>query len=303
MTPLGQLRGQGQDPDHDLDLDQDQHLNQGDIEDLAGIAGMQSKSEVDQAVSEQQKRIPVMEIFGPTIQGEGPVIGHQTLFVRFGGCDYRCRMCDSMHAVIPELIHKGATWLTEEQLIEAVMETVIKTRCGTVTLSGGNPVIHDLSLFVSVLKKYGVRLVLETQGTMYRPWVTQCNTVVVSPKTPGMGEKFEPVKLIAFLKSIDHLRDLSIKVVVFSFSDVEFALNIFQTVKSVGIYGVKKYLSLGNPMPPSEPGGVEHETFSTTELLKNYRVLMEDILSDPRTRDIIVLPQLHVLLWGNKREV
>lgn len=36
------------------------------------------------------KKAPVMEIFGPTIQGEGIVTGRKTMFVRTGGCDYSC---------------------------------------------------------------------------------------------------------------------------------------------------------------------------------------------------------------------
>ena len=40
-------------------------------------------------------KIPVLEIFGPTIQGEGRVIGRKTMFVRTAGCDYRCSWCDS----------------------------------------------------------------------------------------------------------------------------------------------------------------------------------------------------------------
>ncbi|MDK4144954.1 hypothetical protein O0F68_09915, partial [Staphylococcus pseudintermedius] len=31
-------------------------------------------------------KIPVLEIFGPTIQGEGRVIGRKTMFVRTAGC-------------------------------------------------------------------------------------------------------------------------------------------------------------------------------------------------------------------------
>jgi hypothetical protein len=37
-----------------------------------------------------------------TIQGEGPVIGRPTVFVRTGGCDYRCTRCDTPYAVLPE---------------------------------------------------------------------------------------------------------------------------------------------------------------------------------------------------------
>ncbi|MBO1911807.1 7-carboxy-7-deazaguanine synthase QueE, partial [Microvirga sp. 3-52] len=40
-------------------------------------------------------KIPVMEVFGPTIQGEGMVMGQKTMFVRTAGCDYSCAWCDS----------------------------------------------------------------------------------------------------------------------------------------------------------------------------------------------------------------
>ncbi len=38
--------------------------------------------------------LTVCEIFGPTIQGEGPWIGQKCIFVRFYGCDYKCSFCD-----------------------------------------------------------------------------------------------------------------------------------------------------------------------------------------------------------------
>ncbi len=46
--------------------------------------------------------IRISEIFGPTVQGEGPLIGRPTVFVRTGGCDYRCGWCDTLYAVLPE---------------------------------------------------------------------------------------------------------------------------------------------------------------------------------------------------------
>jgi hypothetical protein len=64
----------------------------------------------------KEKRIAVVEIFGPTIQGEGPLAGSKTMFIRFGGCDYRCQKCDSLHAVIPGAVKAGARYLTAEEL-------------------------------------------------------------------------------------------------------------------------------------------------------------------------------------------
>ena len=42
----------------------------------------------------------LVEIFS-SVQGEGPDVGASTLFVRFGGCDLRCRWCDSPHTWRP----------------------------------------------------------------------------------------------------------------------------------------------------------------------------------------------------------
>lgn len=54
-------------------------------------------------------RIRIAEIFGPTIQGEGVLIGEPTVFVRTGGCDYRCAWCDSLHAVESRFRHEWKT--------------------------------------------------------------------------------------------------------------------------------------------------------------------------------------------------
>ena len=37
----------------------------------------------------------VSEIFGPTIQGEGPFSGRRAFFLRLGICNLRCTFCDS----------------------------------------------------------------------------------------------------------------------------------------------------------------------------------------------------------------
>src|SRR5436190_21718635 len=91
------------------------------------------------------KKHPIMEIFGPTIQGEGMLLGMKTMFIRFGGCDYRCGKCDSMHAVLPELIHQDALYMTDREITAEVNKKAQdSSSCSMVTFSGGNPCIHEL---------------------------------------------------------------------------------------------------------------------------------------------------------------
>src|SRR4051794_20292397 len=64
--------------------------------------------------------LPVVEIFGPTVQGEGPDAGVPAYFVRFGGCDWRCTWCDSMHAVEPAQVRQNAERLTVAEITDRV---------------------------------------------------------------------------------------------------------------------------------------------------------------------------------------
>jgi 7-cyano-7-deazaguanosine (preQ0) biosynthesis protein QueE len=83
------------------------------------------------------ERIRISEIFGPTIQGEGPLIGRPTVFVRTSGCDYRCSWCDTLYAVLPE--YRGEwTQMTASEILARVNELATNQHV-LISLSGGNP--------------------------------------------------------------------------------------------------------------------------------------------------------------------
>src|SRR5260221_7769924 len=89
------------------------------------------------------KRIRISEIFGPTVQGEGPLIGRPTVFVRTGGCDFRCSWCDTLYAVLPE--HRsGWTPMSAGDILAKVV-TLSGGAPLTVSLSGGNPALQPLA--------------------------------------------------------------------------------------------------------------------------------------------------------------
>src|SRR5690348_2434175 len=200
------------------------------------------------------KRLAVLEVFGPTIQGEGPLAGSRTMFVRFGGCDYRCTNCDSLHAVEPKAIKKHAKYLTAEEITDEL--TRLRGRSGTnwVTLSGGNPCMWDLTRLVQLLRGAKFAVAVETQGTFSPEWLTKCGMVVISPKSPGMGEKFEPEKFRNILQLCwANQVPCAVKVVVFSAQDLEFAVQVAEEVEGCRPPHYMRelmFLSLGNPYPP-----------------------------------------------------
>lgn len=250
------------------------------------------------------EKIPVIEIFGPVIQGEGAVIGQQTMFIRFGGCDFRCTMCDSMHAVDQEEIRKRASHLTQEQILKTVLEQAKHTVW--ITLSGGNPCLWELYALVNELRLAGKKVALETQGTYWKPWVSLCDVVTISPKGPGMGEKCDLQQLEDFIDSTAcavtlQSRWINLKIVCFGTDDIEFAKMIHKRFPDFDLY-----LSVGNPYPPGyedEIGGsnaLNTQALHTADLLECFVHLSNAVMKEPELNSAIVLPQLHVLAYGNE---
>lgn len=276
------------------------------------------------AVSKKDKRIPVVEIFGPTIEGEGAIIGIQTMFIRFGLCDYACKMCDSKHAVEPKLVKALAAWRTQREIFDDMMELLEQKRATHIqhiTFSGGNPAIHDLTELVELFKAAGKKIIVETQGTKHPKWLARVDHLVISPKSPGMGEEFSPDVFYEFLEhTVTTGVDYSIKIVIFSAQDIEFAAGVACLLHDMLGYVWQKqfFLSLGNPLPPTfaavaqfadngeDDGQMIVDTRATTkialveELISRYNLLSAEIMKDSRLAFARFLPQLHVLMWGNE---
>ena len=109
------------------------------------------------------KRIRISEIFGPTIQGEGPLIGRPTVFVRTGGCDYRCTWCDTLYAVLPEYRDDWVP-MTPDEIMARVNE-LAGGKPVLVSLSGGNPALQPLAPLIALGRERGLSFVMETQGS------------------------------------------------------------------------------------------------------------------------------------------
>lgn len=143
------------------------------------------------------KTIPVSEIFGPTLEGEGPWAGQPTYFLRIGGCDYGCLWCDTDQAVLAENVRKLPR-LNQEQIWQQLFDwTREHPGPDLLAISGGNPGLYDLSSIVTWWQTQerpanghysGQKKVLvETQGSKWQPWFGKVNLLTVSPKPPSSG--------------------------------------------------------------------------------------------------------------------
>lgn len=240
------------------------------------------------------KTIPVLEIFGPTIQGEGSVIGVKTMFVRTAGCDYSCSWCDSAFT------WDGSAKEDIKQMTAAEIWEQLKELGGDkfshVTISGGNPaLLKNLDHFVSLLRENGIRIGVETQGSRWQDWLGLVQDVTVSPKPPssGMNTNFEVLDDI--IEKLKKSKDssVSLKVVVFNDQDFEYGVQIHKRYP-----GVPFYLQVGN----DNVSGTETQSL-VDSLLTKYEWLINKVIESRDMNDIRVLPQLHTLVWGNKRGV
>lgn len=267
---------------------------------------MDGLKEANNPAAVQQKKFGVMEIFGPTIQGEGLVAGQQTMFVRFGGCDSRCEKCDSLHAVLPELVMIGSRYLTATEIASELHAVRASTGVQWVTFSGGNPAIQQLSELCDRVHALGMKIAVETQGTIWADWLHKCDMVTVSPKGPGMGEKFKPELFDKFMRELaigtgfPHM-GFSVKIVIMDARDIEFAVSVANRWPWLKENEDRFWLSLGNPFPPKVDGSPDG--FGLYELTAHYEILLEDLMQDYRLRFARILPQIHVLIWGNRKGV
>lgn len=235
-------------------------------------------------------KIPVLEIFGPTIQGEGRVIGRKTMFVRTAGCDYRCSWCDSSFTWDGSMKDE-IQMMTAEEIYDRLYE-IGGDFFNHVTISGGNPaLIKGIQDLVDLFEEKNIESALETQGSRFQPWMRQINDLTISPKPPSSGMKPN-------LQILDEVIDqcvketLNLKVVVFDDEDYEFAKQMHHRYPDIPFY-----LQVGNPYLDDE---VENHT---ARLLKRYEDLVEKVMRSNDMNQVYVLPQLHTLLWSNMKGV
>lgn len=245
-------------------------------------------------MSEKRKPpIPVLEIFGPTVQGEGMVVGRKTMFVRTAGCDYRCAWCDSAFtwdgSAKDEIMQ-----MTGAQII-AKLDELGGSAYDHVTISGGNPaLLPQLDGLIDELHARHIKVALETQGSRWQEWFYKIDDMTISPKPPSSGMETNWDKLDDIVHKLSE-RDahFCLKVVVFDEADLAYAKQVHKRYPDIAFY-----VQAGNGnLTEQEPIRM------LPYLIERYEWLINKTIADAELNAVFVLPQLHTWVWGNKKGV
>jgi organic radical activating enzyme len=139
------------------------------------------------------KMLPLMEEFY-TIQGEGYHTGTAAYFIRIGGCDVGCHWCDVKESWNAELHPPTET----KKIVENA-----KKYANTIVITGGEPLMWDMSEITTQLKAVNLKVHIETSGAYKLTGVW--DWICLSPKknklpTETVYKAANELKVIVFNK-------------------------------------------------------------------------------------------------------
>lgn len=173
----------------------------------------------------QRKRVlstlnlKVSEIFF-SIQGEGPLVGYPTFFIRLFGCNLSCRWCDTTYA------REGNNYriLSVQEILDCWK--IDYSSIPFITITGGEPLLQsEVYVLIRGFMEQGCTVLIETNGSLDLKDIPEEVIKVVDIKTPSSGmERYNLYTNLRYLK----LKD-AVKFVIKDKTDLQFALYTIKT--------------------------------------------------------------------------
>lgn len=139
--------------------------------------------------------LPLMEDFY-TIQGEGFYQGHAAYFIRLGGCDVGCVWCDVKESWDAEAHPQVA--------VKEMAKRAAKSGSKIAVVTGGEPVMYELTPLTEALRAEGLLTNIETSGayplTGYWDWVCFSPKKFKAPH-PSIYNHADELKVVIYNKS------------------------------------------------------------------------------------------------------
>jgi 7-carboxy-7-deazaguanine synthase len=256
----------------------------------------------------------VSEIFGPTIQGEGPGTGHRAVFLRLSGCNLYCHWCDTpytwrftnKHPHDGDKMYDQSKEMVRMPFVHVMNSLIDHGLSGNTTLviTGGEPLLQHFGIeqLITMIQmdEIGVswkgRIEIETNGTQMplvsppRPRPIQYN---VSPKLANSGIpihlRLNPMVIREFVH-LNHpypgafvpAQKAIFKFVVTSVEDFA-EIDLFTKMYEIENHDV--YIM---------PEGIDRDVINVRLIS-----LVEEVIR----RGWNLTTRLHVQIWGNRRGV
>lgn len=226
--------------------------------------------------------LPIAEIFGPTLQGEGPYIGRRAAFVRFGGCNLSCEWCDTAYTWDSTRfnLRHTITARTAQSVADDVSE-----RDGIVILTGGEPMLHaNRASFLALLdelKSTGREIHVESNGTIFPSdeVLAKLDVVVLSPKLRNAGSHHGRTATMADgWVTYQRAHEVHLKFVCVDESDVSSVASLTRAYR----------------WDPSRVWVMPEGTDSAT-IVRRSQQLADSVVA----HQLQMTTRLHVLAWGN----
>lgn len=254
--------------------------------------------------------LKVSEIFGPTLQGEGPSAGAPCFFLRLAECNLTCNWCDTPYtwAFTPAKAAKHKlqhVWSRDEQIrrmsVEAIWSEIWPLRQMTTTyayrnspllvISGGEPLLQQeqlRDLLVGDLES-NWRFEIETAGTL-RPnpalvtWAKSRKLRFnVSPKLESSGNVLRVRRNEQALQELAQLPGTAFKFVVTAEACARDLAEIDEIVHSCGISLENVYLMPEGQDPQKIITGMQR--LAPLVIERGYKLTT----------------RLHTLIWNDER--
>ncbi|XOB62678.1 7-carboxy-7-deazaguanine synthase QueE [Campylobacterota bacterium DY0563] len=248
--------------------------------------------------------LEINEIFGPTIQGEGKLVGTPSIFIRFGKCNMKCVgfnveyetpsgvkkcSCDSYYAVdtaFKEQWHK----MSKQDIIKKVEE--LKPNYNVdIVITGGEPLLYwNHEEFQSLLKYYienNYKITIETNASLDIEFTKEYQKEILFSMSVKLSNSLEPLKKRinnnTLTKILENTKDSYLKFVI----DKEF---IKEATKEID--------SIVNQIPKSEvylmPMGD-----TAAQINENSEAVIDMAIE----KGYKYCDRLHIRVWDNKRGV
>ena len=227
--------------------------------------------------------LKVNEIYGPTVQGEGPSVGRRCAFLRLSGCNLTCRWCDTPYTwdwsgLNGVKYDKNAE--TRLMDVDQVWERLRAYNVPLVVVSGGEPMMQQKALgpLIGSLTAQGIDVEIETNGTI-KPEIhpTRFN---VSPKLAHSGVLRKKAIKIPALR--EYVGRSIFKFVCQTLSDLDEVAAIAHDADI-----------------PDEAIWIMPEGRDPLTLQSHTETLADRVIA----RGWNLTPRLHVMIWGSRRGV